>query len=67
MRSVNRPQKITIGEMREMGVLSVPVYAPTTDAAIRSPSAPIAGRITSDCLNLKSRGIKSPDLRPDFN
>jgi hypothetical protein len=67
MRSLNRPQKITTGEMREMGVPSVLVYAPTTDAAIRSPSAPIAGRITSDCLNLKSCGIKGADLRPDFN
>jgi hypothetical protein len=56
MRSVNR--QITIGAMRDMVVPSVLVYAPTTDAAIRSPSAPIAGRIMSDCLN--DQGRRSP-------
>jgi hypothetical protein len=57
-----RPQKITFGEMRSSGVISL-VFAPTTNAATRSRCRPIGGGTTFDYPTL-SRG---PSVRPAGN
>jgi hypothetical protein len=41
----DRLQKITFGELRDMGVRGVLVYVPTIAAATRWHSARIAGRM----------------------
>jgi len=59
---VQRPQKITFGEMRESGVRGVLIYCSDTHAAIRSPPTPILGRIGPDFHRDKLGAIGAPML-----
>jgi hypothetical protein len=51
-----RPQKITFGEMRDMACAASSFIAPTTIAAIPSPSAQTAGPMISGC-RISSRAL----------
>jgi hypothetical protein len=56
---LNRSSDGIIYNDHEAGAIGPrPSIRPASDAAIRSPSAPIAGRIMSDCLN--DQGRRSP-------
>jgi len=73
MRSVNRPQKITLGEMREMGVRGLLVYCSdyhcSHSTAISADRWPDHVRL-SDLEPLfvcQACGTRPAELRPDFN
>jgi hypothetical protein len=70
---MNRPVKITFGELREMGVRGVLIYCSdykcTHWIAISADRWPDHVRLSDDehRFNCKSCGKKGADIRPDFD
>src|SRR2546423_11281150 len=73
MRSVNRPQKITVGEMREMGVRDLLIYC--SDYHCSHWGRIIADRWPDDVrlsdleplFVCQACGTRPADLRPNFH
>jgi hypothetical protein len=66
---MDRPQKITFAEMREMGVRGVLVYCADYHARTQSQSALMPGP-TMDVeprFICRACGNRGADVRPDFN
>jgi hypothetical protein len=57
------PQKITFGEMREMGLRGLLIFVPTTAAATRSQSTAMPGRMIFGCPILSLGSYAKPAAR----